>query len=444
MLAHAAYHCVPAPAPFFVSLDQPAVNRRPGQGRRWPLWSASSLADQLRVRGGGGAVSRSASQQAHHQGRVAARSEPGAGDGLSALMLASVIEGICSVSAEGTCLFINAAGAAMLGYAPDELIGENLHDFSRQRRADGSVDLARGCPLLMTARNGVAIRLDSAVLWHKDGSAVYVSYCVSPLVREGQCVGAVMVFSQTDQCQRQMDELLEADRRRTEFLATLAHELRHPLAPLRNGLEFLRLKGDSPDTASVVAMMDRQVSHLARLVEDLLDAGRIASGKVELRRERVSLKSVIRSAIETSQPLIEARGHDLLVLDTLEDALAIDADAARIHQVLVNLLGNAARYTPGGGRIVISAHRDGMHAVVSVSDNGVGIAPEVLPGVFEMFSQAEPSSHAAQGGLGIGLALVRQFVELHGGKVSGASPGVGQGSTFTVRLPLGPGAGHRP
>jgi signal transduction histidine kinase/ActR/RegA family two-component response regulator len=276
------------------------------------------------------------------------------------------------------------------------------------------------------------------------------------MVLQGQPAGALVVFPQIterhrrqaeavedgnvraqseDERQRMMGCLIEADQRKTEFLATLAHELRHPLAPIRNGLALLRMQGCSIDAAPVVKMMERQVSHMARLIDELLDIARITSGKVELKKQRVALSSVIASTIETSLPLIEAMQHDL-VIDIRDDSLMLDADPTRLVQVLVNLLSNAAKYTPDGGRIAISARREGTQAMISVADNGVGIPGKSLGSVFDMFSQAAPNMHLAQGGLGIGLALVRQMVELHGGAVSAASPGAGHGSTITVRLPL--------
>ena len=232
------------------------------------------------------------------------------------------------------------------------------------------------------------------------------------------------------------DEPAHAARHTRDFLATLAHELRHPLAPLGYGLALLRLQCSDPATASqTLDMMERQLGQLARLVDDLLDTARIASGKLRFRPERVTLASILASALETSQPLIDAGRHALRV-ETDDEPLVLDADAPRLVQVLVNLLGNAARYTPQGGRIDVSARREGRQAVISVADNGVGMAGASIAGVFGMFSQAAPDSEAARDGLGIGLALVRQVVELHGGTASAASKGPGQGSTFVVRLPL--------
>ena len=231
-------------------------------------------------------------------------------------------------------------------------------------------------------------------------------------------------------------ELAETDRRKTEFLATLAHELRNPLAPLTNGLQLMRLEGGSPQQHEKVrGMMERQLRHLVRLVDDLLDIARISSGKVELKKERLALKTVLATAVETSMPLLHSGGHKLDV-SIPDETLEVVADAIRLAQVVSNLLNNAAKYTPYGGRIALATRREGDRAVISVADTGIGIDREALPEVFEMFTQVGRNRDRSQGGLGIGLALVRRLVELHGGSVTAVSPGAGEGSTFTVRLPL--------
>jgi signal transduction histidine kinase/ActR/RegA family two-component response regulator len=284
-----------------------------------------------------------------------------------------------------------------------------------------------------------------------------------PLVKQGRLVAMMAVHQQqprtwtadevalveavVDRCWahiervRSTEALREADRRKSEFLATLAHELRNPLAPIRNALELLRLGADKPGLLDKVrATMERQVGHMVHLINDLLDIARISSGKVVLQVERVDLQSVAASAVETSLPLIEAAGHEL-ALDLPAEPVWLDVDAVRLSQVLSNLLSNAAKYTPRNGRITVSAHTGGGMAVIRVADTGIGIAPEALGGVFEMFAQAPQSIAISKGGLGIGLSLVRHLVSLHGGSVTAASPGPGQGSTFTIRLPLAAGVG---
>ena len=239
-----------------------------------------------------------------------------------------------------------------------------------------------------------------------------------------------------EELRRLADDLAEADRRKTEFLATLAHELRNPLAPIRNGLSVMRLGGDNPAAVGKVReMMERQVGHMVHLIDDLLDVARISGGKLELKRQRADLRAILASAVETSLPLIEAGQHALEV-DVPDLPLLMDADATRIAQVVANLLNNAAKYTPARGHIRLSVRREGLEAVIAVSDTGVGIAADALAGVFQMFNQIGRTVDRSQGGLGIGLSLVRRLVEMHGGSVVAESGGPNAGSVFTVRLPL--------
>ena len=234
-------------------------------------------------------------------------------------------------------------------------------------------------------------------------------------------------------------ELREADRQKDEFLATLAHELRNPLAPIRNGLQVLRLA----DAGSAIgeearSMMERQVSQMVRLVDDLLDISRITRDKIELRKERVPLASVVHNAVETSRPLIEEGGHTFS-LTLPAEPVYVDADPTRLAQVFSNLLNNAAKYTEPGGEIALVAELNDGEAILRVKDNGLGIPAEAMPTLFEMFSQVEHNMERAQGGLGIGLTLVRRLVEMHGGTVTAHSDGAGRGSEFVVSLPI-----HKP
>jgi signal transduction histidine kinase/CheY-like chemotaxis protein len=233
-----------------------------------------------------------------------------------------------------------------------------------------------------------------------------------------------------------VSELKAADRQKNEFLATLAHELRNPLAPVLNAVELLRVK-DLPEEEAIWCrdVLERQLKQMARLLDDLLDVGRIASGRFELRTQPVELASVIETAIETSRPHIDAAGHRLVV-DMPSKAMLIDGDYARLAQVFANLLNNAAKYTPRGGAIRLVAAREDSRGVVRVQDNGSGISPELLPRIFDLFVQEEYSTGSELGGLGVGLTLVRKLVELHGGSVEARSAGRDQGSEFIVRLPL--------
>jgi PAS domain S-box-containing protein len=231
------------------------------------------------------------------------------------------------------------------------------------------------------------------------------------------------------------DELREADQRKNEFLATLAHELRNPLAPIRNGLEILRLRQSGEIAERARSMMDRQLQQMVRLIDDLLEVSRITRGKIQLNREPIDLEAALQSAIEVSKPLIDAAGHKL-TLDIPSHALIVDGDLTRLAQVFGNLLNNAAKYTNPGGQIQLTAAVAGDVVRISVRDTGIGIAPAMLPRVFEMFTQVDHASQHTQGGLGIGLCIAKRLVEMHGGSLVARSEGVGTGSEFTVELPL--------
>ena len=233
--------------------------------------------------------------------------------------------------------------------------------------------------------------------------------------------------------------LKEADRRKDEFLAILAHELRNPLAPLKNGLRLLGESLDEERAATVRSMMDRQLVHLVRLIDDLLDVSRISQGRVELRRSPTDMRDIVGAAIELSKPALDAGQHHFTYL-TAAGTLVVDADATRLAQVVSNLLNNASKYTPSGGEITLSLSRERDSAMVEVSDNGVGVDPPMMPKIFELFTQVDPSAENAKSGLGIGLALAKRLVQMHGGSISGKSEGAGRGSTFTVRVPLAPAA----
>ncbi len=249
-------------------------------------------------------------------------------------------------------------------------------------------------------------------------------------------------YYDTTQLRRAEQELREADQRKDEFLATLAHELRNPLAPIRNSLHILRMAhsegagvGSGAGADRLHDMLERQVSHMVRLVDDLMEVSRITRGKFELRKEPIDLASVVQNAVETSRPLMHAANQALSV-NLPDDVLMLEADGVRLAQVLANLLNNASKYTEEGGRVWLSARREGTDVVISVRDNGAGIPAAMLPRVFDLFTQADHTYHRAQGGLGIGLTLVRSIVNMHGGTVEARSEGPGHGSEFLVRLPL--------
>lgn len=235
---------------------------------------------------------------------------------------------------------------------------------------------------------------------------------------------------------RAEEALKEADRRKDEFLATLAHELRNPLGPIRNSLHLLRLSGDlSPSLDPVREIMERQVDQMVRLIDDLLDVSRISSGKIELRKEAVELATIVSTAVETVQPVIDAAGHQL-ALSLPAEPMMLNADPVRLAQIIGNLLNNAAKYTKPGGQIWLTARNEGNEAVISIRDTGLGIPADMLIRVFDIFAQVDHTLTRAQGGLGIGLTLTKRFVEMHGGRIEAHSDGADQGSEFIVYLPM--------
>ncbi|MGC3983407.1 MAG: response regulator [Pseudorhodoferax sp.] len=290
-------------------------------------------------------------------------------------------------------------------------------------------------PVLVLARQGA----DSRTVVEAVDSVANVTVIERP-VRVAAFVSAVRTALRARKRQYDLRATLQglhlADQRKTEFLATLAHELRNPLAPLQTALTLLKRKRPGPDEAERhYDMMRRQIDHMVRLVDDLMEISRITRGKIELDDTAIDLQQVLHGAVELSRPLLDAAQHRL-VLQLPPGPLPVQGDSVRLTQVFANLLNNAAKYTPAGGQVVLSARADAGEAVVSVRDNGIGIAPELLDTVFDMFVQASGASKAAQGGLGIGLTLARSLVELQGGRIASHSAGLGQGSEFTVRLPL--------
>ena len=252
----------------------------------------------------------------------------------------------------------------------------------------------------------------------------------------------LQIAAQNDELKAYAGALRDADRRKDEFIAILAHELRNPLAPLSNGLRLLNEGVEAERAGAVRDMMERQLTHLVRLIDDLLDVSRISEGKIELRRGRIDIGAIAEAAIELSKPLLEAGGHSFEFIPA-DGPLFVDADATRLAQVVSNLLNNAAKYTPPKGEIALRVFRREDCAVVEVSDNGIGVDAPMLPKIFELFTQADPTTESAKSGLGIGLALAKRLVQMHGGSISAASEGGGRGSTFAVRLPLDGSASPR-
>ncbi|MEP7380957.1 MAG: histidine kinase N-terminal domain-containing protein [Gemmatimonadota bacterium] len=269
-----------------------------------------------------------------------------------------------------------------------------------------------------------------------DGTVLHTLMSAAPLFDDaGRARGAIATVLDVTERKRSLEALQDSDRRKTEFLATLAHELRNPLAPLLNGLQLMRVAAtDDALVDKARTMMERQLAQLVRLVDDLLDVSRISQGKLALRTEPVELTAVLASAVETSRPLIDQMQQTLRV-DVPDEPIVVDADLTRMAQVFMNLLNNAAKYSEPGGQIEVAVTCDPREVAVSVRDSGIGIAPEQLPLIFDMFSQVEHSIERSRGGLGIGLSLVQRLVEMHGGRIEARSEGVGRGSEFVVHLP---------
>ena len=345
----------------------------------------------------------------------------------------------------GRLICWNPGAERLFGYRADEIIGQH---FSRLFSPE---DVRNGQPeheLKTAADTG---RSDG-VRWQvrKDGTRFWGQSVVTPLLdKTKQALSFARVThdlteSQATEAQRQRaDGLAEANRNKEEFMALLSHELRSPLSPIVNALSILRqMRTNDPIIENAGHIIDRQVSQMVRLVDDLLDISRITKGKLRLTKEKVELRVVANHAAETVRPLMEARKHEFsVVLPT--QPIWVEADPARMEQVVVNLLNNAAKYTDTGGLVRMTVSQEGDDAVIRVRDNGVGIAPALLPKVFDLFTQVDGSLGRSYGGLGIGLALARSLVEMQDGRLLAQSGGLGQGSEFTVKLPVVGGAPGR-
>lgn len=350
---------------------------------------------------------------------------------------------VYTCDSEGRIAYFNRQAAELWGQEPK--IGDEDQKFCgsyRLWKTDGSRVSRDQTPMAQAVLQGKSARDVRVIVERPDRSRVTVSVNIDPLYdASGQRIGAINVFEDVTERVRAEEALKTADRRKDEFLAMLAHELRNPLAPIRTGLQILRLCGDDHDTAvTTLDMMDRQLRQLVRLIDDLLDISRITRGRIELRRERCELATILSIAVESSRPLIEEADVELTV-STPRQQIELDADPARLSQVFSNLLTNAAKYTEPGGHIWLTAERQNDQVVVKVRDTGIGIRADMLSQVFEMFTQVD-SGLRSRGGLGIGLSLVRALVQRHGGTVYAHSDGLGQGSEFIVRLPIASTRAH--
>jgi PAS domain S-box-containing protein len=354
-----------------------------------------------------------------------------------------------AIAHDAECRYISAnqALARLLGVPVDENIsltppdgGLPRYRIERYGKPVATADLPM--QYAMARRMHVTNNIE---IVRADGSVAFVQNDVEPLYNtRGEVYGCVSVCVDMTQRQRVEDVLRETDRRKDEFLATLSHELRNPLAPIRNALELLRRGTEDPHIKErALEIMGRQLQQLVRLTDDLLDVSRITTNRLDLRRERIDLRTVLASAIETTQPLVDAAEHTLTIV-LPQEPLWVDADLTRLAQAFANLLNNAVKYTDRGGRVTVSAAANGGEAGVHVTDSGIGIEPELMPRIFDMFMQLEGSSDRVQSGLGIGLTLARRLVELHQGRIEAVSEGPGRGTTFTVRLPLAAAPLERP
>jgi PAS domain S-box-containing protein len=349
--------------------------------------------------------------------------------------LSCMADGVLVADVHGRLTLMNRAAEALTGWNITDSTGEPLEKVFSIRRED-SHDTAKSPIDRVLHRGRVVHEQAPLLLISRTGREIPIAYSAAPIQAiDGQITGVVLVFRDESERRRAELALQEADRRKDEFLATLAHELRNPLAPIAGGLELLELSAnDSHSADEIRSMMKRQTQHMVRLIDDLLDVSRITRGKLELRKTTVAISGIVRDAVAATRPLIDDVRHQLTVR-LPDQPLLVDADANRLTQVLTNLLNNAAKYTPREGRIELAAQRAGSDVVLTVTDSGIGIPPDKLDCVFDMFTQIHDSRMFGHTGLGIGLTLVKRLVEMHGGSVEAQSRGPNFGTTFTIRLP---------
>ena len=352
----------------------------------------------------------------------------------------AINDGVVLLDRDGRAVQINSAMEGMLGMPWSDLSGKDIHDILSVSAAPEESPFLR---MLATGRRE-AVERRMGERW--------LRVTIDPIrdaggdLKGGLCIASDITDRRRleEALRRRAEELAAADMRKDEFLAMLAHELRNPLAPIANALEAIRLARDNAaKTNEALNIARRQIAHMTHLLDDLLDVSRFTRGNVQLRKIPVDLITILTQAVETSRPLIEASGHELSTSYPAEPVW-LECDPTRLTQVVANLLNNAAKYTDRGGRIALAAEREGDEAVVRVRDNGMGLSAEMLPRVFDLFAQEDRSLDRSQGGLGIGLTLVRSLVQFHDGSVSVESRGPGQGSEFIVRLPVLSDSHRRP
>jgi PAS domain S-box-containing protein len=354
--------------------------------------------------------------------------------------LSSIGDAVIVTDPEGTITFLNEVAASLVAQTLEYARGRPLADVFRITDEQNGLPVEN--PVAKALRTAAIVGLAShTVIVGPDGSTIPVDDSAAPIRLGDRIIGAVLIFRDISERRRSEQALLDADRRKDEFLATLAHELRNPLAPIRNAMRIVSARADADaNVGKAKEVVERQLKHMVRLIDDLMDVSRITRGRLELHRERVDLEVAVKIAAETSQPLLEMKHHALRI--QAAPGVFVQADVTRLAQVFANLLNNSAKYSPPGSEISMKIASEGRHAVVSVSDNGVGIPASMLPHIFDIFVQLEQGG--PREGLGIGLTLVKTLVELHGGIVEASSPGAGEGSTFKVFLPLADGPSPGP
>jgi PAS domain S-box-containing protein len=373
--------------------------------------------------------------QRYRSRMLAARARIQEGEALYETTLASLGDAVVVIDLAGRIVFLNAAAQALTGWGNDAL-GREYTEVLVLREDD--VRVAIDSAVVAALRQGTVQRTpDGATLVARNGRPVPIEASAAPVRdRRGEVRRAVLVFRDVTRQKRAEEALREADRRKDGFLVMLGHEMRNPLGPIRNAVQILRLRGDEPATIAYVCdLLERQSLRMGRLVDQLLDAAHVARGQVNLRRQRLDLAGLVHSAAEDHRPLLENGGLALNV-DVPSGPVWVAGDLARLTQVLGNLMANAAKYTDAGGRVQVRLVEQGGDAVVTIDDTGIGIEADVLPRLFEAFSQAAPRPERSKGGLGLGLAVVKGLVVLHGGQVGVTSNGPGQGAEFRFSLPL--------
>lgn len=344
--------------------------------------------------------------------------------------------GVIGADAEHRVIFANPEAQKLLGIGEEAMLGRKLDDLVRAVTGEGCVLTDATCPCWKSIDTGQPYQTEDWTFARRDGSRFPVSLVIAPLPNDATPTGSVLSFQDITARKQAEQALLDADRRKDEFLAMLAHELRNPLAPIRNAAFILgRLELDEPRLKWAQEVIEGQVQHLSRLTDELLDVSRIVQGRIELKRESIEFGALLAQILATARPMFESRGQHV-TLRLPRQPVWLNGDPVRLTQVISNLLDNASKYTQAGGEIELDADVAGQEIAFRVRDNGPGISAELLPHVFDLFQQGDRTLDRAQGGLGIGLTLVRQLVNMHGGRVDAYSAGAGQGATFTVWLPI--------